>query len=108
MRAGTGTVVIDCFPESASIHRHESAIITVDVIRATTTIATAVALGRECFPVPTIEAAVEVAAKLVEPFLVGELGGNMPYGFDLNNSSAALELRTDVHRPMVILSTSGT
>ena len=108
MRAGTGTVVIDCFPESASTHRHESAIITVDVIRATTTIATAVALGRECFPVPTIEAAVEVAAKLVEPLLVGELGGNMPYGFDLNNSPAALELRTDVHRPMVILSTSGT
>jgi 2-phosphosulfolactate phosphatase len=102
------TVVIDCFPESASIHRRERAIIAVDVIRATTTISTAVALGRECFPVPTIEAAIAVAERLTEPLLVGELGGNMPYGFDLTNSPAELAARTDVHRPMVILSTSGT
>lgn len=104
----TRTVVIDCFPESASAHRHGSAIIAVDVIRATTTMATAVTIGRDCFPVPSLEAAMAVADTLIEPLLVGELGGNMPYGFDLTNSPAELALRTDVHRPMVLLSTSGT
>ncbi len=33
------------------------------------------------------------------PLLVGELGGNMPFGFDLNNSPAALADRTDVAAP---------
>ena len=61
---------------------------------------TAVALGRRCFPVPSLDAAVPLAAKLTNPLLVGELGGNMPYGFDLNNSPADLEARTDIHRPM--------
>ena len=102
------SVVIDCFPESARAHRDDSAVIAVDVIRATTTIVTAVALGRSCFPVPSIEEAVAVAARLDDPLLVGELGGNMPFGFELNNSPAALAERTDTYRPMVILSTSGT
>jgi 2-phosphosulfolactate phosphatase len=69
---------------------------------------TAVALGRRCFPVPSLEAAVPLAAKLTNPLLVGELGGSMPYGFDLNSSPADLEARTDIHRPMIFLSTSGT
>lgn len=32
----------------------------------------------------------------------------MPYGFDLTNSPAALARRSDISRPMVLLSTSGT
>src|SRR6266571_6251446 len=102
------TVVIDCFPESLVSYRKGYAIVVVDVIRATTTAVTAVALGRRCFPVPSLDAAVPLAAKLTNPLLVGELGGSMPYGFDLNNSPAALESRTDIHRPMILLSTSGT
>ncbi|MEO9029910.1 MAG: 2-phosphosulfolactate phosphatase [Ktedonobacteraceae bacterium] len=102
------TVVIDCFPESVSRYRDGYAIVAVDVIRATTTAITCVALGRKCFPVPSIDAAVPLAARLTNPLLVGELGGAMPYGFDLNNSPAALEMRTDIHRPMIFLSTSGT
>jgi len=82
--------------------------VAVDVIRATTTAVTCVALGRSCFPVPSLDAAVPLAAKLTNPLLVGELGGSMPYGFDLNNSPAALESRTDIHRPMILLTTSGT
>jgi 2-phosphosulfolactate phosphatase len=39
---------------------------------------------------------------------VGELGGNMPYGFDLQNSPFLIASRTDVNRPMILLSTSGT
>ena len=102
------TVVIDCFPESLMSYRKGYAIVAVDVIRATTTAMTAAALGRRCFPVPSLEAAVPLAAKLTNPLLVGELGGSMPYGFDLNSSPADLEARTDIHRPMIFLSTSGT
>lgn len=102
------TVVIDCFPERAETYRNGYAVVAVDIIRATTTAVTGVALGRKCFPVPSLEAAVPLAAKLPNPLLVGELGGSMPYGFDLNNSPADLESRTDIHRPMLLLSTSGT
>lgn len=102
------TVVIDCFPESVQNYQKGYAIVAVDVIRATTTAVTAVALGRKCFPVPSLEAAVPSAARLTNPLLVGELGGSMPYGFDLNNSPADLEGRTDIHRPMILLSTTGT
>jgi 2-phosphosulfolactate phosphatase len=102
------TVVIDCFPESVTHYRDGYAIVAVDVIRATTTAVTGVYLGRRCFPMPSLEATVDLAARLNDPLLVGELGGNMPYDFDLANSPAALALRSDVHRPMVLLSTSGT
>lgn len=102
------TVVIDCFPESAARYRDGYAIVAVDVMRATTTAVTCVALGRKCFPVPSLDAAVPLAARLTNPLLVGELGGSMPYGFDINNSPAALESRSDIHRPMILLSSSGT
>ena len=104
----TKEVVIDCFPESLENYRNGYAIVAVDIIRATTTAVTGVALGRRCFPAPTLEAAVPLAAKLTNPLLMGELGGSMPYGFDMNNSPAKLESRTDIHRPMLLLSTSGT
>jgi 2-phosphosulfolactate phosphatase len=102
------SVVIDFLPESAAAHCSDRAIVAVDVIRATTTAVTGVALGRRCFPAATIEAAVPLAAKLEHPLLVGEVGGNMPYGFHLTNSPARLAELTDVSRPMVLLSTSGT
>lgn len=102
------TVVIDCFPESVQAYRNGYAIVAVDIIRATTTAVTGVALGRRCFPVPSLEVAVPLAARLTNPLLVGELGGSMPYGFDISNSPVALQSRTDIHRPMILLSTSGT
>jgi 2-phosphosulfolactate phosphatase len=104
----TKEVVIDCFPESLENYRNGYAIVAVDIIRATTTAVTGVALGRRCYPSPTLEAAVPLAARLTNPLLVGELGGSMPYGFDINNSPVELEMRSDIHRPMLLLSTSGT
>ena len=82
--------------------------VAVEVIRATTTAVTAVAAGRRCFPVPTIEAAVPLAARLENPVLVGELGGNMPFGFHLQNSPAEMDRRVDLDRPAILHSTSGT
>ena len=102
------TVVIDCFPQSAAAYVRTHAIVAVDVIRATTTAVTAVASGRRCFPVSSLEAAVPLAARLDNPLLVGELGGNPPYGFHLTNSPAQIAPRSDVDRPMILLSTSGT
>ena len=102
------SVVIDCFPESAQRYRDRYAIVVVDVIRATTSATTAVSLGRRVFPVRTTDEAFVLAAKLPKPLLVGELGGNMPYGFDLTNSPVQIAIRPDVDRPMILVSSSGT
>src|SRR5215472_16135758 len=102
------TVVIDCFPESVKIYHNGYAIVAVDVIRATTTAVTCVALGRKCFPVSSLEQAASLTAKLTNPLLVGEIKGFLPQGFDLNNSPADLVSRTDIDRPMIHVSTSGT
>jgi 2-phosphosulfolactate phosphatase len=69
---------------------------------------TAVALGRRCLVVESLEAARATASRLQQPLLSGELGGHMPEGFDMNNSPAQLVQRNDLHRPMVLLSSSGT
>jgi len=99
---------IDCFVRDFPGFRPGYAVVVVDVIRATTVAVTAAVMGRRCFPAATIDAAVEVAEHLERPLLVGELGGNMPYGFDLDNSPAALAERSDTARPLVLVSTSGT
>lgn len=102
------TVIIDCFPESIQRYMSGCAVILIDVIRATTTAVTAVAAGRRCFPVASVDDALATAARLQRPLLVGEMGGNMPYGFDLTNSPAEIARRRDVNRPIVLLSSSGT
>jgi 2-phosphosulfolactate phosphatase len=102
------TVIIDCFAESAARYRRGYAVVAVDVVRATTTVATAVATGRRCFPVPTVEAARTLASEIEGALLAGEQGGTMPPGFDLNNSPTELLSRSDVARPLILLSSSGT
>ncbi len=101
-------VVIDCFPESAALYKRGYAIVAVDVIRASTTIVTALSTGRRCFPVPTVEAARVVSARLSKPLWAGELGGDVPAGFEMNNSPVELARRTDTSRPLILLSSSGT
>lgn len=103
----TRTVAIARYP-SLGASDEEWTVVGIDVIRATTTAVTAVAAGRRCFPVPSVEAALPLAARLENPLLVGELGGNMPYGFDLQNSPAEMDRRTALHRPVILLSSSGT
>jgi len=104
----TRTVVIDFFPESVLQYEHGYAVVAVDVIRASTTIATAVSMGRRCFPVPSLEAAWRIAPSLSNPLVAGELGGAIPRGVEMNNSPAELASRTDISRPLVLLSSSGT
>ena len=101
-------VVIDCFQEGTFRYRTEYAIVVVDVMRATTTATTAVGMGRRVLPARTSDEAFVIASTLEDPLLVGELGGNMPYGFHLTNSPVQIAARDDVHRPMVLVSSSGT
>jgi len=101
-------VVIDCFPEGVRSYREGYAVLAIDVIRATTTAVTAVAAGRECYPVASLESAWQLSAKLNNPLMVGELGGLLPEGFHGNNSPAEIAVREDISRPMILLSSTGT
>ncbi|HYK95033.1 MAG TPA: 2-phosphosulfolactate phosphatase [Candidatus Dormibacteraeota bacterium] len=89
-------------------YARDAVVVGVDVIRSTTTAITAVAGGRRCFVAANLDEVAELQARLEHPLLVGELGGNMPYGFDLNNSPAAIARAGDPSRPAILLSTSGT
>jgi len=102
------TVVIDCLAENVVRYRHGYAVVAVDVVRATTTAITAAACGRRCFPVPTLDAALALRRRLADPLLAGEQRGVIPSGFHLNNSPAQLIGRTDLKRPLILLSSSGT
>ncbi len=102
------TVVIDCFPESVRKYQDGYSVVAIDVIRATTTAITAVASGRQCYPVTNVESAWVLTNRLTDPLLVGEIGGFMPNGFHMNNSPAQLAQQTDTGRPVILLSSSGT
>jgi 2-phosphosulfolactate phosphatase len=102
------TVVIDCFPASVARYRDDHAIVAIDVIRATTLAITAIATGRRCLVAADLEDAAALREGLGDAILAGELGGNMPYGFDMNNSPSELVARRDTERPLIMLSTSGT
>jgi 2-phosphosulfolactate phosphatase len=102
------TVSIRCFTDGGSEYAANRALVAVDVIRATTTAVTAIWMGRECHVVPTLQAAFDAALRLPNALLTGELGGEMPRGFELTNSPAQLAVRSDVSRPLVLLSSSGT
>lgn len=102
------TVAIDFSPPFGRTFDAGDAVVVVDVIRATTTATTAAAMGRRCWPVPSVGAARIRARGLERPLLVGEVAGRRPEGFALTNSPCEVAAHADVSRPMVLLSTSGT
>ena len=102
------SVVIDYLAESAHRYRDGWAIVVVDVIRATTTAITAASTGRRCFPAPNVEAALQIAGRFENPLLAGESSGAMPAAFEMDNSPAQVAGRTDIHRPLILVSSSGT
>jgi 2-phosphosulfolactate phosphatase len=101
-------VAIDCFASSVAQYSDGHAIVAVDVIRATTVAVTAVASGRRCVVARGLDDAFALRDRLGNAVLAGELAGTMPDGFDMNNSTADIAARKDVHRPLVMLSSSGT
>ena len=101
------SVAIDCLSESAHPLGEGCAVVVIDVIRSITVAATAIESGRRCFFAPSVEAAFLIAKRFENPLLVGEMGGGMPYGFDMNNSPAEIEKRKDISRPAIMVSSSG-
>jgi 2-phosphosulfolactate phosphatase len=101
-------VSIRFFADELSNYMGADALVAVDVIRATTTAVTAISMGRDCHVVPHLQAAFDVASRLPNALLAGELGGDMPVGFELTNSPAQLAIRAVVWRPLVLLSSAGT
>ena len=101
-------VSICCFTDGFQKYANESALVAIDVIRATTTAVTAVSMGWKCLVAPTLEAAFEIASRLPNALRAGELDGDMPHGFDMTNSPAQLAARSDISRPLVLLSSTGT
>ena len=101
-------VAISCFQDNTEVYRDGYAVVAIDVIRATTTAVTAVASGRRCFPVPSMEAALLLQRQVPNSLLAGEVSGEIPQEFELNNSPAEMSVRQDLHRPVILLSSSGT
>jgi 2-phosphosulfolactate phosphatase len=87
--------------------RSEGAVIVVDVIRAFTTAAFALAVGpRELRLFPTVEEALAVKAREPGAFLMGEDGGAPPPGFDHGNSPALLPV--NMLRDRLVLQRTGS
>lgn len=102
------SVVIDFLPQNVERYRDGCAIVAVDVIRATTTLVTAISSGRRCYVADSVDGALACAARFDDALLAGEIRGDVPPAFHLSNSPAALARRADVERPMVLVSSSGT
>jgi 2-phosphosulfolactate phosphatase len=101
------TVAVDCISEVVHPFAEGCAFVVIDVIRSITVAATAVESGRKCFFAPSVEAAFLLAKHFDSPLLVGEMGGSMPHGFDMNNSPVEIEIRKDIFRPAIMVSSSG-
>ena len=85
------------------------AAIVVDVIRATTSIATAFAAGAErVIPVRSVEGAREEAGRDGEALLCGERRGLPPRGFDLGNAPGEFGRGSVAGRALVFTTTNGT
>lgn len=86
-------------------------VVVIDVLRATTTIATALAAGaREVIPCLEVEEARRIAAGLPTgtALLGGERGGQRITGFDLGNSPAEYTPERVADKTVVFTTTNGT
>ncbi len=89
----------------------DKTVVAIDVLRASTTIATALYNGaREIIPVTTVESAVKLSSKLAGDIvlLAGERGGRMIQGFSLGNSPAEYTPEKVKGKTIVFSSTNGS
>jgi phosphosulfolactate phosphohydrolase-like enzyme len=103
MSAGR-TVKIDALPDSAYRHLERDAVVCIDVLLAGTTIVTALAQGRRAFPVLTVGAALDLARELDQPLLALDGDEPAPREFQKNFGPVDLDRRSDVERPLVLVS----
>ena len=84
-------------------------VVAIDVIRAFTTAAFALAAGaRDIVPVGTVEEALALRARFPDALLMGEVGGYPIAGFDFGNSPSALLGRNLAGRRMIQRTSAGT
>lgn len=87
----------------------QTCVVAIDVLRASTTIATAVCNGcLEVVPVATIEEARCIADSRPGVLLCGERGGRRIEGFDLGNSPYEYSRQVVQGRTLVLTTTNGT
>jgi phosphosulfolactate phosphohydrolase-like enzyme len=105
---GGRTFKIDAFPGSAFRHLERDAIVCIDVICASTTVVTAVSVGRRVIPAAGPDVARRLAPTL--PNAVVALDGPWPRRrrSEVAASPVALSRREDVERPLVIVGMGGT
>jgi 2-phosphosulfolactate phosphatase len=94
--------------------RH-SLVLVIDVLRATTTMATALHNGaHRIIPVGNLEAAISLAREIPTDterkatLLCGERGGIKPSGFDLGNSPREYTREKIQHKTLILTTTNGT
>jgi 2-phosphosulfolactate phosphatase len=89
--------------------RSESVCVVIDVIRATSTIAAALAHGATGVrPVTGVAEAEQLKARQPELILAGERHGRALPGFDLGNSPRAMNAERVAGRELILTTTNGT
>lgn len=89
----------------------DKTVVVVDVLRASTTLATALHNGaREIIPVTTVERAVKISGNLFGDFVLrgGERNGRMIEGFNLGNSPLEYNEQTVKGKAIIFSSTNGS
>lgn len=108
--ANVRTVSVHLLPELVELQQlaGKTAVV-IDVLRATTTVVTALASGaREVLPCLEVADARAKAAAAEYPLLGGERGGLRIEGFQLGNSPAEYNERTVRDRTVIFTTTNGT
>lgn len=102
-----GRFFIACHRDEPDPRIRGSTVVAIDVVRASTTAITAVAVGRRCLLAASPADARRIAGRTERALLAGEVGGKMPEDFDLQNSPVDLLALGEADRPIVLVSTSG-
>ena len=102
------TVAIHLLPPEAGLESRDSIAVIVDILRASTTITSALVSGADCvYPCLTIEEARAIARENAA-LLGGERGGVKVEGFDLGNSPSAYSAEVVQDRQIAFTTTNGT
>ncbi len=84
-------------------------VIVIDVVRATTSIITALSNGaKSVIPVQTVKEAMQLHRKHPDYLLAGEREGVKPKGFDLDNSPLSLTKENVEGKNLIMSTTNGT
>lgn len=84
-------------------------VIVIDVVRATTSIITALSNGaKSVIPVQTVKEAMQLRRKHPDYLLAGEREGVKPKGFDLDNSPLSLTKENVEGKSLIMSTTNGT